>query len=72
MKIVEAEAMMTNVFGSDVEQELFENLDSQALEADELHDIEFCRLSLEDGQRGHLGVILGTQQGSMSEQEAQD
>ena len=62
MKVVVTKAMMTNILGSDVEQELFDGSDSQTLEADELHHIQFGWLTLEDGQWSHIGFVPDTEQ----------
>ena len=50
---------MTHILWAWLDAELSEHLDSQTLEADELHHIELSWLGLQQLQRSHTETVLG-------------
>ena len=63
---------MTHILWAWLDAELSEHLDSQTLEADELHHIELSWLGLQQLQRSHTETVLGAKQCSMLQEVLQD
>ena len=72
MQIIDGSTVMTHVLRSWLDAELPEHLDSQTLEADELHHIELGWLGLQQLQRSHTQTVLRAKQGSMIKKMLQD
>ena len=72
MKIVEIETGLSNIRGSDVDAELFEDIDSQTLETDVVHHVELGWLVLENVKWSDSCSISGTECGSMIEELGED
>ena len=72
MKIVEIETSLSDIRGSDVDAELFEDIDSQTLETDVVHHVELGWLVLENVKRSDSSSISGAECGSMIEELGED
>ena len=72
MEIVEIEAGLTHIRGGEVGAELFDDRDRQALETDELDDVELGWLGLQYLQRSHTLAVPAAEGGSVLQQLAQN
>ena len=70
--MIDGSTVLTHILWADPDAELLEDLDGEALEADELHHIELGRLGLQDVQRRHPQAVLGAQEGAVVQQVLQD
>ena len=65
MQIIDSRTVIPNILHVRFDAKLSEDLDGQALEADELHHIELGRLGLQDLQWGHSKAVLGAKKCSV-------
>ena len=72
MQIIDGSTLMTHILWAGFNAELLEDLDSQALEADELHHIELGGLSLQDLQRRHTKSVPGAEKGPIVQEVLKD
>lgn len=72
MQIIDSSTVSPNILHARFDAKLSEDLDSQALEADELHHIELGRLGLQDLQRGHSKAVPGAKESSIVQEVLQD
>ena len=72
MQVIDGSTVMTHILRAWFDAELPEDLDSQALEADELHHVELGRLGLQDLQGRHTEAVRGTQESSIVQKVLQN